>query len=369
MIPLFRIHDDDYRTALLNATARVLERRWFILGTEVAAFEQEFASYCNVRHCVGLANGTDALELALRALGVTAGDTVFLAANAGFYASAAAHLIGARPHYVDVDEETLTLSPNALARALSQQTPKAILVTHLYGQLADMDAILSLAQPAAIPVIEDCAQAHGASRDGRLAGSFGSIGCFSFYPTKNLGAIGDGGAATTDDPFLAETLRKLRQYGWKEKYHVEIPGGRNSRLDELQAAFLREKLRLLDSWTSERRSIAARYTRALSSLPLRCPCSSGEDFVSHLYVIRTEGRAALRTHLQSLGVATEVHYPIPDHLQPAYASGQSKGTLPVTEDACRTVLSLPCFPGLTAAEQNRVIDAIQTFFGSDHPKC
>lgn len=207
MIPLFRIHDDDYRTALLNATARVLERRWFILGTEVAAFEQEFASYCNVRHCVGLANGTDALELALRALGVTAGDTVFLAANAGFYASAAAHLIGARPHYVDVDEETLTLSPNALARALSQQTPKAILVTHLYGQLADMDAILSLAQPAAIPVIEDCAQAHGASRDGRLAGSFGSIGCFSFYPTKNLGAIGDGGAATTDDPFLAETLR------------------------------------------------------------------------------------------------------------------------------------------------------------------
>jgi dTDP-4-amino-4,6-dideoxygalactose transaminase len=368
-IPLFRIHDDACKRALVDATMRVIESRWYILGAEVAAFERDFAAYCGVAHCVGVANGTDALELALRALGVKRGHTVFLAANAGFYGSTAVRLTGAVPYYVDVDEETLTLSPRSLEHAFRQDNPKAVIITHLYGQLADIQDIVEIATRKGVPTIEDCAQAHGASRGGRRAGSFGTVGCFSFYPTKNLGALGDGGAVTTNDPAVAAHLLQLRQYGWSMKYRVDTPGGRNSRLDEMQAALLREKLGMLDGWNGERRRIGNRYNQAFARLPVRCPISLGEDFVAHLYVVRHVERDALRSHLEGCGIGTDIHYPVPDHLQKGYASHQSEGDLPITEDACRTVLSLPCFPGLADTEQKRVISALESFFEGRSGAC
>jgi dTDP-4-amino-4,6-dideoxygalactose transaminase len=354
---------------LVAAAIRVLESRWYVLGNEVAAFEREFAAYCGTTHCISVGNGTDALELALRALRVGPGDRVVLAANAGFYGSTAVRLVGAEPHYVDVDEDTLTLSARPLGTVLRQLRPKAVIATHLYGQLADIETIVDLAAMAQVPVIEDCAQAHGASRGGRKAGSFGTVGCFSFYPTKNLGAVGDGGAVTTDDGDLMERLRQLRQYGWTRKYHVDVSGGRNSRLDEMQAALLREKLPMLDVSNQQRRSIAKRYNRAFSALPLRCPPSVGTDFVGHLYVVRCADRDALRTHLERCDIATDIHYPLPDHLQTGYFSAQTSGELPVTEDACRTVLSLPCFPGLTEDEQTSVIAAVEGFFAGKLAQC
>lgn len=340
---------------------RVLASQWFVLGPEVVAFEQEFASYCGVEQCVALANGTDALELALRALNVQAGDRVLLAANAGFYGSKAVRLIGAVPHYVDVDADSLTLSAASLQASLAVR-PKAIIVTHLYGQLADIENIVNIAKRASVPVIEDCAQAHGARRNGKTAGGFGDIGCYSFYPTKNLGALGDGGAVVTRDSALAARLKKLRQYGWGEKYHVELAGGRNSRLDEIQAAILRQKLGHLDRWNEERRVIARAYNAAFARLPLRCPISVGEDFVAHLYVIRVEDRAAFQAFLKEREIATAVHYPIPDHHQFAYPSKADAPALPITEQACQHVVSLPCFPGLKDAEVERVIRAVEQYF-------
>jgi aminotransferase EvaB len=340
---------------------RVLASQWFVLGPEVSAFESEFAAYCGVEQCVTLANGTDALELALRALEVKAGDKVLLAANAGFYGSKAVRLIGAVPQYVDIDPKSLTMSVASLQAALTVK-PKGIVVTHLYGQLADIEAIVKIAKAANVPVIEDCAQAHGARRNGRTAGSFGDIGCFSFYPTKNLGALGDGGAVVTRDAALAARLKKLRQYGWGEKYHVELAGGRNSRLDEIQAAILRQKLGHLDRWNEERRVIARAYNVAFAHLPITCPISVDDDFVAHLYVVRVAQRQAFQDFLKEQGIATAVHYPIPDHHQFAYPPDAGAPALPATEEACQHVVSLPCFPGLKEAEVARVIRAVEQYF-------
>lgn len=343
------------------AVNRVLGTHQYILGSEVDRFERDFSAYCGTEQCVGLANGTDALELALRALEVGAGDRVIVVANAGFYGSAAIRSVGATPAYVDIDPLTLTMSTAALARALLTR-PAAVIVTHLYGQLADVEGIIDASRQAHVPVIEDCAQAHGARRAGHRAGSYGDIGCFSFYPTKNLGAIGDAGAIVTNDSSLAERVRRLRQYGWQEKYRVVTQGGRNSRLDEVQAAVLNAKLPYLDEWNHDRREVAKRYVNDLAGLPVQVPASLEDDFVAHLFVIRTEERDDVRARLDGHGVQTAIHYPVPDHRQPAYPDSPLPPALPVSERACETVLSLPCYPGLSADQQRIVIDALQSCF-------
>ncbi|PMS37511.1 DegT/DnrJ/EryC1/StrS family aminotransferase [Trinickia symbiotica] len=361
-VPFFSPRLANAGVDLHEPVRRVLASYWYVLGSEVLAFEREYAEYLKVRHCVSVANGTDAIELALRAVGVAAGDRVAVTANAGFYGSTAVLKIGAAPVYVDVDASTLTMSCDQLQRALHTYSPKAIVVTHLYGQLADIEKIIKVATDAGVPVIEDCAQAHGAKRGDRFAGSYGALGCFSFYPTKNLGALGDGGAIVTDNEEWAGRLRQLRQYGWSTKYHVAINGGCNSRLDELQAAVLRAKLPQLDAWNDERRDIARRYNAAFAHLPVRCPSSLGSDYVAHLYVIRTERRDELRQFLAQRGIAAEVHYPVADHLQTVHDGGAEANALPVTETACSTVLSLPCFPGLAREETERVVGAVLGYF-------
>jgi len=353
------VADPDLEIALRDAAARVLASGWYVLGEEVSAFEGEFARFCGTRHCVGVGNGTDALELALRATGVDRGDRVAIVANAGYYASTALAAIGAEPMFVDVDE-TLTMSPVSLAASI--QRVDAVVVTHLYGRLAAIEPIVALAKDRGIPVIDDCAQAHGAARNGQRAGSFATTGCFSFYPTKNLGALGDGGAVVTSSDAVSERVRSLRQYGWSAKYRVEHRGGRNTRLDELQAAFLRVKLPRVAAWNAARVSIARRYQRALSGLGITLPDFSDDEYVAHLFVIRVQHREALRACLAEAGIGTDVHYPIPDHRQPVHAVDDVE--LPVTETACREVVSLPCYPGLSPMDVDRIVGLVRSFCAS-----
>lgn len=342
----------------------VLDSHWYVLGNEVKLFEQEFAAYVGVSHCISVASGSDALELALKGLGVVAGDRVVTVANAGFYGSTAIRAIGALPEYIDVDKQTLTLCPRAL-ESMVENKPAAIIVTHLYGQLANIEEIVAIASAAGVPILEDCAQSHGARRNGKQAGSFGTIACFSFYPTKNLGALGDGGAVVTDDEMLAARVRQLRQYGWAQKYEVAIPGGRNSRLDEMQAAILRIKLPRLDAWNQERRSIARRYNDAFANLDMQLPSSTDDDYVAHLYVVRVANRNDFAAALKEQAISTDIHYPIADHHQPAYRVDQTR-SLEITELACQTVISLPCFPGLTDEEVDRVIEAVTNYLSREN---
>ena len=359
------------REALAGAMLEVLDSGWFVLGPQVERFEQAFADYCGVANCVGVGNGSDALELAMRALGIGVGDRVASVANAGFYASAAIIACGAQPLFVEVDEQQLQLDPTALEQVLAQQ-PKAVVVCHLFGRLAPVEDIVDRCRRAGVAVIEDCAQAHGARRNGRAAGSFGDIGCFSFYPTKNLGALGDGGAVVTDSAALADHLRCLRQHGWRDKYSVEIGGGRNSRLDALQAALLGVQLPLLDERNARRREIAAVYSNGIDH-PCISPLPRGaEDDVVHLYVVRSPQRDRLQQHLADRGVHSDVHFPLPDHHQPVMlalgardaisgAQQQVAPSLPITERACREVLSLPCHPALGDAPIRHIIDACNDF--------
>ena len=356
-VPLneLRRNTERHAAALRAAFDRVVDAGSFILGPQVVAFEAEFAAFCGVAHCVGLANGSDALELALRAVGVSADDDVITVANAGMYSTVAIRALGARPRYVEIDDNTLTLAADRLAEAITPRT-RAIIATHLYGRLASIDAIVRIARDRRIAVIEDCAQAHGARRGDSRAGSFGDIGCFSFYPTKNLGALGDGGAVTTDDAALASRVRSLRQYGWAEKYTITMQGGRNSRLDELQAAMLRARLPHLERDNMERRHIVRAYSERIRHPLIRVPASPDESSVAHLAVIRSTRRDDLRQYLRSRNIGTDVHYPIPDHRQPV-AQNESAVSLPLTERACAEILSLPCFPAMTNAEVDYVIDA------------
>lgn len=366
VIPLFSAAKANAGLDLLTPMARVVDRHWYVLGEEVLGFETEFAAYVGVAHCVSVASGSDALELALRTLGIGYGQRVVTVANAGFYGSTAIHAIGAIPVYVDIDPESLTLCPQALAKALDSR-PDALIVTHLYGQLARIEPLLAMARTAGIPLIEDCAQAHGARRDGRQAGSFGDLACFSFYPTKNLGALGDGGAVLTDNPLLAERLRQLRQYGWDRKYRVSVHGGRNSRMDELQAAVLRTKLPHLNSWNEQRRIIATRYNTAFKGLELQLP-TIADDHVVHLYVLRLADRERFAAALRAQGVVTDIHYPIADHHQPAYPQAHTL-TLPHTEAACNEVVSLPCFPGMDDGEIQQVVEAVRAYFITREAQC
>lgn len=363
-VPFFSTQLANAKVDLQAPVQRVLDSHWYILGNEVTAFEREYAEHVGAEHCVSVANGTDAINIALRAVGVTSGDSVIATANAGFYSSTAILQIGAQPVYVDVDPLTLTMSKDRLKEALETCSPRAIVVTHLYGQLADVEAIVRIAMDAGVAVIEDCAQAHGAMRNGKAAGSFGTVGCFSFYPTKNLGALGDGGAVVTGNAELAARAKQLRQYGWDKKYHVAISGGCNSRLDELQAAVLRAKLPYLDAWNEERRAIARRYNAAFARLPLRCPQSVDSDYVAHLYVVQAEDRDDLRRFLSEHDVATDIHYPVADHLQAVHGRSTRADALPATEAACRSVLSLPCFPGLASDDVAHVIRTVLDYFGA-----
>jgi dTDP-4-amino-4,6-dideoxygalactose transaminase len=343
------------------AISSVLDSGWFVLGGQVAEFEAEFAAFCGAAYAVGVASGTDALHLALRAAGIAPGDEVVTTANAGVPGTCAIELAGARPRFVDVDPTTHNMSPGQLADTVTDRT-RAILVVHLYGQPADMEPILSVARARGLIVIEDAAQAHGAEYAGRRVGTLGQLGCFSFYPTKNLGAFGDGGAVVTDDPELADRLRQLRQYGWKQQYYATLRGV-NSRLDELQAAILRTKLPYLTDWVARRREIAALYAAGLANSALIPPLEApGRRHAYHLFVVRSRQRDVLRAYLDEQGIGTAIHYPLPVHLQPAYRHlGYEPGSLPVTERQAGEVLSLPMFPELTAAEAETVVQAIRAF--------
>jgi dTDP-4-amino-4,6-dideoxygalactose transaminase len=348
---------------LSAAAAEVIGSGHFVLGRKLLAFEREFAEYCGVKNCVGVANGTDALEIALRSIGGRPDSVVAASANAAMYSSTAVLACGGSPVFVDVEPGLGTMDPQALVQALNANPGiQAVIVTHLYGRLAKIEYIVDFCRARGVRVIEDCAQAHGAERpDGRRAGSFGDVACFSFYPTKNLGALGDGGAVVTNDSVIAERARQLRQYGWSSKYTNSLPGGRNSRLDEIQAAFLSVFLPHLDSWNERRRQIAYRYSTEIESPCIDLPPAAGKEYVAHLYVVRCSQRDALVAHLAAEGVQTDVHYPIPDHRQPCHAGQFDDVRLPVTERDAMTVLSLPCFPELTDAEVQRVIDACNRF--------
>ena len=344
------------------AVARVLAGGWYILGPEVRAFESEFAAYLGVEHAVGVASGTDAVLLALRALGVGPGDEVITVAHTAVATVTAIELCGATPRLVDIDPVTYTLDPTHLAAAITPRT-RAIVPVHLYGAPADLDAILAVARAHGLLVVEDCAQAHGARTRGRAVGTLGDAAAFSFYPTKNLGALGDGGAVATNRPEVAERLRLLRQYGWRERYVSDV-AGTNSRLDELQAAILRVRLGHLEAENEARRRLAARYDAALAGLPIALPAARPADCpVYHLYVIRAAARDALAEHLRARGIGTGVHYPVPVHRQPAYAHlGYGPGSLPATEAAAAEVLSLPMYPDLTEGAVDTVAAAIRAYY-------
>jgi len=357
---------DDYRakrSAIDAAIARVLERGWFVLGEEVARFEEELAAYLGVAHAVGCANGTEAIALALLAAGAGRDDEVILPANTCVPTAAGVRLAGARPRLADVDPDTLTLSAAEAERARARRR-RFLLPVHLYGGAADVESLGRLARDEDLTLIEDCAQSHGASVGGRRTGGFGRAAAFSFYPSKNLGAYGDGGAVVTDDPEIARRLRELRQYGWTRRDFAEREGW-NSRLDELQAAILRAKLPYLEPENARRRAVAGRYDEAFAGLPVtRLAQRPGGVSARHLYPVRLERRDALRAHLAGRGIETAVHYPIPLHLQPAYAFlGHRRGDFPVSERACETVVSLPLHAALTDEQVDTVIEGVREFFG------
>lgn len=347
------------------AVARVLAGGWYILGQEVAAFEAEFAAFCGVEHAVGVASGTDALLLALRALEIGPGDEVITVSHTAVATVTAICLSGAVPVLVDVEPDYYTLNPALLEQAITPRT-RAIIPVHLYGQPADLPAIVAIARQHHLYLIEDCAQAHGALLDGRPVGSWGDLAAFSFYPTKNLGAVGDGGAVVTADGELAQRLRGLRQYGWQERY-ISAHAGYNSRLDELQAAILRVKLGYLAELNRWRRELAARYRERLAGLPLVLPEERpAAEHVYHLFVIQSSRRDQLQAHLQAAGVATAVHYPVPVHQQPAYAHLQA--SLPVTEQLAGRILSLPLYPHLPGDHLHQVCDTIAGWHDAGGPR-
>ena len=354
----FRTQVSVLRPELDAALARVLESGFFILGPEGEAFESELAAAFGAKDAVGVANGTEAIQLALEAIGVGAGDEVITSPMTAAFTGLAVLRAGARPLFADVDPLTLNVSPDAVARALTPRT-KAILPVHLYGHPCDLDPILEIGRARGIPVIEDACQAHGARYRGKTVGAISGLGAVSFYPTKNLGAFGDAGAVLVDDPQTAARLRQLRNGGQTDRYHHATPGI-NSRLDEMQAAILRVKLRHLDRANQRRRELAKRYHAALAGvveLPQEQPYA---QTVHHLFVIRHAKRDALQAALEQRGIGTLIHYPIPLHLQPAFGSLRGKpGDFPVTEAAAERILSLPMYPELTDGQVALVCEAVR----------
>ncbi len=348
------------KSELIQCFEHFLEDGRYVLGSGVSSFEKAFSRYIDMPHCIGVANGTDALEIALKSLGVDSGDLVVTAPNAGGYATTAISSIGAVPHYVDVDPETFCMSLSSVVQSLTKQ-PKAVVVTHLYGRTApDIDAIAELCRTRQVLLIEDCAQAHGSCLLGRHAGSFGDASCFSFYPTKNLGGLGDGGAICTSNPDVADRCYQLRQYGWDKKYHIGLPGGRNSRLDELQARFLELFLKDLEHENQLRRLVAARYRAYLLHPMLTIPFEpkDSRSHVYHLFVVKVaQGRDNLITYLQKNEIFADIHYPVPDHLQQVAFTSDSF-SCPVAEGLAGQLLTLPCYPDLSPDQQDFIIDIV-----------
>ena len=351
----------EIRDELDAAYHRAMGSGWYILGGEVGAFEEEFAAFVGAKHCIGVGNGLEALQLILRGYGIGAGDEVIVPANTYIATWLAVSGAGAVPVPVEPVERTFNLDARLIEAAITPKT-KAILPVHLYGQTAEMDAINEVAGRAGLKVIEDAAQSHGARYKGRRAGVLGDAAGWSFYPTKNLGAYGDAGAITTDDDELAEQVRLLRNYGSKEKYYNEVKGI-NSRLDELHAALLRVRLKYLDEWNSRRARIAAMYLTELSESNLLLPAvADGAEPVWHLFVVRSRERDKFQSCLKSAGVNTLVHYPVPPHLQKAYAEmGMASGTYPITEAIHREVLSLPMGPHLSGEDAAQVVEVVRSF--------
>jgi dTDP-4-amino-4,6-dideoxygalactose transaminase len=357
----------EHKAAIDAAVAHVLESGWYILGREVEAFEARFAEFVGVAHGIGCGNGTDALELALRACGIGAGDLVFTVSHTAVATVAAIERAGATAVLIDIEEGGFCMDPTALERALKappKGRPAAVIPVHLYGEPAALDEIVTLARAHGLRLIEDAAQSHGAAYRGKMIGSIGDFGCFSFYPTKNLGALGDAGGVVTDDAGLAAAAREIREYGWRDRY-VSAVSGINTRLDPLQAGILNAKLDRLEQDNARRQAIAARYDAGLAELPLTLPTRrNSATHVFHQYVVRTAKRDRLREHLRQAQIGTGIHYPLPVHLQPAY-----RGRVPVgpgghcqSEKAAREILSLPMFPQLSDAAVDRVIAEIRRFF-------
>src|SRR5215207_124819 len=363
-IPLTRLDnaDPELIEQLLAVVDRVARSAAFTLGEEVDRFDEEFAEYCGSRHAVGLSSGTEALVLALRALGIGAGDEVIVPANSFIATAEAVSLAGATPRLVDVDPLTHLITPEAAQAAIGART-RCVIPVHLMGSTVDMTTLLDVARAAGLAVIEDCAQAHGARYEGQRVGTFGDLGCFSFYPTKNLGAWGDGGAVVASDPELAKTVKLLRSHGEGPRYHHSMVGT-TARLDALQAGLLRVKLRRLEGWNEDRRRVGAKLRAGLlgTSLELPSAASPEGDHVYHLFVGRTGRREALRAFLGERGIATAVHYPIPIHRTGAYANlGLGAGSLPVAERLAEQICTLPLFPLMTDDAIVRITSAVQDF--------
>jgi dTDP-3-amino-3,4,6-trideoxy-alpha-D-glucose transaminase len=366
-VPLVKMDksDPELFEALMDAVRNVAARAAFTLGDEVDGFEQDFATYCGAQHAVGVSSGTEALVLALRALGVGSGDEVVLPTNSFIATAEAVSLVGATPCLVDVDPETHTITAAAVERALSART-RCVIPVHLYGRTVDMDPIVQVARAAGVFVIEDACQAHGAYYRGRRVGTIGDCGCFSFYPAKNLGAWGDGGALVTNDAGIADQVRLLRSHGERPRYHHRIPGT-TARLDALQAAILRVKLPRLDEWNDQRRAAAAALSAALedSAVELPVPPPDGFDHVYHQYVVTTDDRDNLRERLGARGIPTGVHYPIPIHRSEAYSGlGLGQGSLPAAERLAARICSLPIFPGMTDEEIELVAASVRDQTGA-----
>lgn len=355
----------ELRSELHEAFQRVLESSWYILGSEVEAFENEYADYCDAEHCVGVGNGLDALHLALLAMNVGPGDEVIVPSNTYIATWLAVSQCGATPVPVEPDAETFNIDSARIEAAITQRT-KVILPVHMYGQPVDLDPILAIARRHGLKVLEDAAQAHGARYKGRRVGAHGDAVAWSFYPGKNLGALGDAGAVTTNDGECAERIRLLRNYGSRVKY-VNEARGFNSRLDPMQAAFLRTKLRYLDIWNALRRAVANRYWEGLGENKLALPVvPDWAEPVWHLFVVRSQSRAQLQAHLTAAKIDTLIHYPIPPHLQVAYRDlGLPEGSLPISERIHSEVLSLPMHPSLTEAQTSHVIEVCREVFSVD----
>jgi dTDP-3-amino-3,4,6-trideoxy-alpha-D-glucose transaminase len=359
-IPFIDLRPADDAADVRAAIDRVIARGWFVLGPEVEAFEREFAEAAGARYAIGLGTGTDAIALLLRALGIGAGDEVIVPAMTAAYTGLAVVMAGARPLFADVNPATLTVDPQACAAAVTPRT-RAIVPVHLYGQAADLDALFAVASRHNLTVIEDCCQAHGATSRGVPVGTRGAGGAFSFYPTKNLGALGDGGAVVTNDASLAERIRRLRNGGQTDRYHHVEPGI-NSRLDEMQAAVLRAKLPRLAGMTARRRALAAAYRRELGDGVAPIP-EQDPGHVYHLFPVRCGARDALQAQLRASGIETLIHYPVPLPLQSAFASGKGDraGACPVAAEAARELLSLPLHPALRDADVRQVAAAVNVF--------
>jgi dTDP-4-amino-4,6-dideoxygalactose transaminase len=347
---------------ILEAFQDLLTQGKYILGPQLSLLEEEFASYCGCSEGIGVASGTDALVLALKALGLRDGDEVLVPAFSAPPTGVAIALAGARPVFVDIAPQTKNIDPRLIEERMTSRS-RFLVVVHLYGCLADMPQLMAASERLGLILVEDCAQAHGAFLHGRMAGSWGQAGCYSFYPTKNLGGYGDGGMVVTDDAGLAQRLRSLRNYGKTDRDRLEEIGV-NSRLDELQAALLRVKLELLPAWNERRRELARRYLDGLAGLPLELPSWDGSgSHCFHLFVVECDNRDALRQHLEARGIGSVVHYPIPLHLQPPLRDIQiSAVPCPVSEHIAGSVLSLPLYPQMTDGEIELVIESIREFF-------